>query len=297
MPTYTINGKKITVDTPLTEEQIDEIASEVSPIDKAKARQTPSLTEQVTSSNLPQELATDLSNWWAARTQSNTPEPFDLATSAKRVGTDAAIMGAVGSVIPGLGTIAGAASGAIGGIAGEAARNLGLSDVATFGAEMVGGEIPAVVEAGAKGISKVVSPASYRGGRAVGLFESDRLREESMNQVRKNYFGKPAFDLNIIPENTEAFQIATKQSLGIPETTTESVSNIFRQKYYDNVQGLAGIKTTTEKVPASYDAFRILKTPEKTKTITESPRREYATHRELQRFARACSPLELRVDW
>ena len=239
MPTYTINGKKITVDAPLTEEQIDEIASEVSPIEKAKARQTPSITEQVTSSNLPQELATDISNWWEARTQPNVPEPFDLATSAKRIGTSGAVGAAAGSFIPGYGTVAGGASGVLSGIAGEAARNLGMSDVATFGAEMVGGELPAVLEAGAKGISKVVSPASYRGGRAVGLFESDRLREESMNQVRKNYFGKPAFDLNIIPENTEAFQVATKQALGIPETNPNAVSSILRQKYYADTEKLA----------------------------------------------------------
>lgn len=238
MPTYTINGKKITVDGELTEEQIDEIAAELSPIEKAQARQSPSVSDQLTSSNLPQELAQDVSAWWAARTKPNTPEPFDLATSAKRVGASAATMGAIGSVIPGYGTLAGAASGALSGIAGEAARNLGMSDVATFGAEMVGGELPAVLEAGAKGISRVVSPASYRGGRAVGLFESDRLRDESMNQVKKNYFGKPAFDLDVIPENTEAFQVATKQALGIPETNPNSVSSIIRQKYYADVENL-----------------------------------------------------------
>lgn len=240
-----------------------------SPVEKAASQQDASLLSKFTQSKLPEELAQDISAWWQARTKPNVPEPFDLATSAKRVGTSTAMMAGLGSVLPGVGTLAGAASGAVGGVAGEVGRNLGMSDVGTFGLEMLGGEAPAIVEAGAKGISKVVSPISYRGGRAVGLFESDRLRQESINQVKKNYFGKPAFDLDIIPENTEAFQIATKQSLGIPETTKESVSNIFRQRYYENVQGLSGVKISTEKVPASYDAFRILKSPEKTKTITE----------------------------
>lgn len=238
MPTYTINGKRIKTDTELTEAQIEEIASDISPVERAVSRQQPSVTEQFTSSNLPKELATDLASWWEARTKPNEPEPFDLATSLKRVGTDTAAMAALGSVIPGYGTVAGAASGAIGGIAGEVARNLGASDIATFGAEMLGGEAPVVLEAGARGISKVVSPASYRGGRAVGLFESDRLRQDSLNQVKKNYFGKPAFDLDIIPENTEAFQVATKQALGIPETNPNSVSSILRQRFYADVESL-----------------------------------------------------------
>ena len=269
MPTYTINGKKVTTDTELTDAQIEEIAAEISPIDRAVSRQEPSFTEKFTSSNLPQELASDISKWWEARTSSNVPEPLDIGTSLKRIGTDTATMAALGSVIPGYGTIAGAASGAIGGIAGEVARNLGASDVATFGAEMLGGELPVVLEAGAKGIGKVISPASYRGGRAVGLFESDRLRQESLNQVKKNYFGKPAFDLDVIPQNTEKFQVNAKASLGIPETSPESVSTILRQKFYDDVAKLSGEGTKYENIPATYDNLGMVKTPATTKIVSE----------------------------
>lgn len=238
MPTYTINGKRIKTDSELTEAQIEEIAADISPVERAVSRQQPSVTEQFTSSNLPQELATDLASWWEARTKPNVPEPFDLATSAKRVGTDVATMAALGSVIPGYGTLAGAASGAIGGIAGEVARNLGASDIATFGAEMLGGEAPVVLEAGARGISKVVSPASYRGGRAVGLFESDRLRQDSLNQVKKNYFGKEFLDVDFIPQYTDEFQAVTKEALGIPLDNPNAVSSILRQRYYADVERL-----------------------------------------------------------
>lgn len=209
-----------------------------SPVEKAASQQDASLLSKFTQSKLPEELAQDISAWWQARTKPNVPEPFDLATSAKRVGTSTAMMAGLGSVLPGVGTLAGAASGAVGGVAGEVGRNLGMSDVGTFGLEMLGGEAPAIVEAGAKGISKVVSPISYRGGRAVGLFESDRLRQESINQVKKNYFGKPAFDIDFIPQYTDEFQAVTKEAMGIPASNPNSVSSIVRQKYYADVENL-----------------------------------------------------------
>lgn len=209
-----------------------------SPVEKAASQQDASLLSKFTQSKLPEELAQDISAWWQARTKPNVPEPFDLATSAKRVGTSTALMAGLGSVLPGVGTLAGAASGAVGGVAGEVGRNLGMSDVGTFGLEMLGGEAPAIVEAGAKGISKVVSPISYRGGRAVGLFESDRLRQESINQVKKNYFGKPAFDIDFIPQYTDEFQAVTKEAMGIPASNPNSVSSIVRQKYYADVENL-----------------------------------------------------------
>lgn len=238
MATYTINGKRITTDTPLTEAQIDEIASEMDMVSNAVARQEQPVLDKFTQSNLPQEVAQDLSSWWEARTIPNVPEPFDLATSAKRVGASTALMAGIGSVVPGVGTLAGAASGALGGVAGEVGRNLGMSDVATFGLEMLGGEAPQVVEAGAKGLAKLVSPADYRAGRTLGIFANDRLRQESVDQVKKNYFGKPAFDVDFVPQYTDEFQTVTKESLGIPSTNPNSVSSILRQKYYADVENL-----------------------------------------------------------
>jgi hypothetical protein len=265
MPTYTINGKKITTDVALTEDQIDEIAFETS----FQGTPKPSLSSEV-STFIDESL------------QPNKPEPFDLATSAKRVGTSAAVGAGLGSILPGLGTGAGAVSGALSGIAGEYGRNIGASDAATFGLEMLGGEAPVLARAGAKTIGNVLSPASYSGSRFARLFETDKLRQDSIDQVRKNYFGKIGFDLDIIPQNTEAYQIATKQALGIPETNPNAVSSILRQNYYNDVRGLAGVNTTTEQVPTSALSFKVLKIP--TKTVTKTERTGFITspeHKEL----------------
>jgi hypothetical protein len=202
------------------------------------------VVDKLTNSPLAKSYGQELAAWWEERNKPNQPEPFDLATSAKRVGTSTAIGAGIGAVIPVVGPIAGAASGLVSGVAGEVGRGLGMSDVNTFGMEMLGGEVPQAVSAGAKAISKVVSPADYRTGRTFGIFENERLKEESVNQVKKNYFGKPAFDIDFVPTYTEDFQAATKEALGIPISNPKAVSSIVRQRLYADIENTQGTAPT-----------------------------------------------------
>ena len=185
---------------------------------------------------LVQETSADLKSWWENINKPNAPERFDLGTSAKRVGASTAIGAGIGTVVPVIGTGVGAVAGAASGIAEEFARNAGASDLTRVGAGMVAGELPALAGPAANLAGKVLSPLNYRAGRAARIFESDRLRNIALDQTRLNYFGKPAFDLNITPTNAEDFQAATKEALGI--ASDKKASAVVREQLYKNVESL-----------------------------------------------------------
>jgi hypothetical protein len=211
-----------------------------------------------------QETVEGLKNWWQEITTPNAPEKFDLGSAAKRVAGSTLIGGAIGTAVPVVGTTIGAASGLASGVAEEVARNAGASDLTRVGAGVVAGEVPALVPSIASAAAKVIAPISYRAGRAARIFESDRLRDVALNQTKLNYFGKPAFDLNITPTNADDFQSATKEAMGI--VSDKKASAAVREQLYKNVESL--------RVPSAQGNTGFITSPEHQELIKDLQRLE-----------------------
>jgi hypothetical protein len=240
------------------------------PLSEITKRQDKGFVDKYLNTPLVQETSQDLANWWTSINQPNAPEPFDLGTAAKRVGTSTAFGAGVGSVFPVIGTGVGAASGFASGVAEEIARNAGASDLARFGASAVVGEIPALAGPAARATANVLSPVNYRAGRAARIFESDRLKNLALDQTRLNYFGKPAFDLNITPTNADDFQTSVKDALGI--ASDKKASAVVREQLYKDVEKLRMGGTTATPVGTKTFNTGFVTSPEHKELITELER-------------------------
>lgn len=186
-----------------------------------------------------QEIASQPKSFFENITAPNTPEGFNALDALGRIGASTAMGAGTGLVFPVIGPIAGGVSGLASGIAGEAARVQGASDLDRFAAESVAGLGTTLAGPTAKALSKVVSPVSYRGGRAISILESDRIAERALQETKNKLFGKATFDVNAVPVNAEETQLALRQSLGNLDIPTDmKASSFVRQQLYSNLKQL-----------------------------------------------------------
>jgi hypothetical protein len=211
----------------------------------------------------------------------NEPEPFDLATSAKRVGLSTGIGAAVGGAT-GVGLVPGVVGGAVSGIAGEIARNSGASDAVTFGAELLGGEAPTIGKAAANFGHSLISAYNYRLGRLTGAFTSKADRDKAIEQMQEKVYGKSYFELGHTVENMDRAQteLAMKYLDGnIP--MDGKVSDKLRQNLYDSVRGLQN-KMETVNVPDGTRKGWLTGVQEKNPTYFSKSHWGYSTMEDLK---------------
>lgn len=208
-------------------------------------------------------------SFWQDITAPNPPEQFDLGKAATRVGVSTAIGAGLGAVLPVIGAPIGAASGAASGVMEEYMRLIGASDLARVGAGAVAGEIPAIIGPIARTASKVVSPASLPAARGFRIFESDRLRDLALKETQVKLFGKPAFDLDIMPANAAKAQLQLRDEylggvMSPMASADQKVSSVYRSNLYsklkDNQQQVDVQVSTT---PAKYDSLGMQVKPPK----------------------------------
>lgn len=164
-------------------------------------------------------------------TNPNEPMPFDWSNVGVATGIGAALGG-----VTGVGTVAGAVGGAASGVAGEVSRALGGSDAATFGAELLGGTIPAMTKTIAKPLIKAIS---YRGGRVADMVP-DSTEQIALQKAKEKLYGKDTIDVIHTTENSDAVQMSLRTELFpnaiIPEN--KSVSTYMRESMYEKIRGL-----------------------------------------------------------
>jgi hypothetical protein len=203
-------------------------------------------------------------SYWERINEPNAPERFNPLESAKRIGTSTAIGGAVGTVIPVVGTGAGALGGFISGTAGEVARTVGTSDLVRFGAEMLGGEIPVVAGPIAKTFKSAVSASNYRSGRVLSIFENDKLERKAIQEVKEKFFGKSEAPIYYTTKNFDDTQVKLQQEFLSPDLVnigiTDPVSTIVRKDLYKTMRegtAIPFVKSTEYK--SLVDDLNVLK--------------------------------------
>lgn len=229
-----------------------------------------------------EEIATAPKSFWEKLTAPNPPEPFEPIEAAKRVGlatAEGAGLGALSFTPTGVGI--GAASGFASGVAGEFARMQGAGDLQRGAIEATAGLGTEIIPMAARSGLKIVLPLSTKaGGARATAYESSsglvsgKIEDLSTRQTQVKLFGKPSLSTQMDNKNFLSTQAELRQKyLGedafnpsvIPEGYT--VSSKLRQDLYDQLKKTQGTITTQRKIPATYDEFRIQKTPEK--IITE----------------------------
>lgn len=235
--------------------------------------------EELAKPKTAQEVAGAPKSFWEKLTAPNPPEPFNPIEAAKRVGlstAEGAGLGALSLTPTGVGI--GAASGFASGVAGEFARMQGAGDLQRGAIEATAGLGTEVLPMAAKAGVKLVVPISTKaGGARATAYESSsglvsgKVQDLSLRQTQVKLFGKPSLSTQMDNKNFLTTQSELRQKyLGedafnpsvIPEGFT--VSSKLRQDLYDQLKRTQGTITTQRKIPATYDEFRIQRTPEKT---------------------------------
>lgn len=170
-------------------------------------------------------------SWWDKVNKPNAPQDFSWGN----VAASTAIGGAVGLPL-GIGVVPAAAGGFFSGLAGEAARVSGASDVTTIGSEMLGGSVPALTRTVAKPLVKI---ASYRAGRAADLVP-DNAEQIAVRKAKERLYGKDTIDVIHTTENSDVLQQSLRTNMFpdvvIPED--KPVSAFMREEMYLKIKGL-----------------------------------------------------------
>lgn len=185
--------------------------------------------------------------------ENNPPEPFDPLQTAKNIGISTLAGAGIGAAFEGVGAPIGAAAGLSGGIYDELSRNLGASDAVRYGGGFLAGELPAVVPTVAKKAAHLISPLSYRGGRAVSLLESDRTTQAALQKAREATFPQKYGKLNMYPQFAEEVQDTLKTKLFNDPNFAPNMkaSDILRDDLYAKVSGLRSNKSVNVSAPDS----------------------------------------------
>jgi hypothetical protein len=177
-------------------------------------------------------MSDSLQNWWESVNQPNPRQEFDW----KNVAMSGAIGAGMGAPFAGIGVVGGGIAGLTSGLVGEVSRMAGGSDVQNFGAEMLGGTVPALTKTIAKPLVKI---ASYRAGRVSDLVP-DNSEAIAIRKAKEKIYGKNTIDTIFTTENSDATQIALRNeyfpNLQVPQDTT--VSKYMREQMYDKIKAL-----------------------------------------------------------
>lgn len=178
---------------------------------------------------------------------------------------DILIGAGIGSVLPGVGTIGGGVAGAASGLTGELLRSMGRSKAEVFTGELLGGFAEGAVK---KLGSKAISLIDYKTGKAADLMKNVSSDEErAILNAKTKVFGPSTFEGLYTTKNSDALQNSLKSQLGTSIDNPMKASSIIRDSLYNDLKALKSeVNVTTQKIPAEYDSFGMLKTPEKVVT-------------------------------
>lgn len=236
-----------------------------------------------------EDVAAEPQSWWDRVNEPNRPE-FDAVESGKRV-LESTLFGAgIGAVLPPPSTaVIGGAAGFGSGLAGELGRAMGVSDVTRTGMEVgagLGVEAAPMALKALRGSLSTPAPvvSELAPGARIRTFASgnnivpERVQEVALQNAQIKLFGKPTFDLNVVPTNFIETQ-ANLQAKYLPEAAigagidpSATVSSQFRGNLYDTIkkQGQSFKEKTVEVSPARRDSLGMLIAPAQTRTVKET---------------------------
>lgn len=207
---------------------------------------------------------------------------------------DVLIGAGLGTVLPGVGTIGGGVAGAASGLTGELLRSMGRSKAEVFTGELLGGFAEGAVK---KLGSKAISIIDYKTGKAADLMKSVSSDEErAILKAKEKVFGPSTFEGLYSTKNSDALQNTLKSQLqqsGVVVDDTMKASSIVRDSLYNDLKALKSeVTVSTQKVPAEYDSFGMLKTPER--IVTKAQPNVFFNSPEFKELRETLTDLKIR---